>query len=406
MPSNIDKLNGAEKENRKKYLGLLLICIRINKQIKDEFHSKDILLIYKMFFANEVPVQMYFNWDKNLVNLKKLTWAWYSRRIYNLIIDLINNLEDRLIDMTPGTHLDNLYSFFNKRKENIEKQRKSHEEKEKINKKLHQKNQIKRILACISLIIIITITSKIYNNDLWGILLWLTILIWWVWIDKANQFSQLPFNPEIDEGESSVYDFIEESIYLKALCIVKYKDIIKEKIKNEMRNIDKLENKNYLEKINPFEFEELIWKALQYFGFKTKVTRKTGDKWVDIWLEKNEEKSIVQCKRFKWKISTPTIRDFIWTMQMNKIKSWYIVTTSSFSVDSLLTIEESDYKIQLIDMDGVISLMQAMNNWEKNKFDDILKESTIRIWQEWNKNYKIKKDYQRKYWLRRKFVNF
>lgn len=39
---------------------------------------------------------------------------------------------------------------------------------------------------------------------------------------------------------------------------MKYKDKIETKIKNELKNINKLENKSYLETINPFEFEKLI----------------------------------------------------------------------------------------------------------------------------------------------------
>ncbi len=406
MPSSTNKVDEVQIKNERKYSLLLLICVRINKQIKNEFHVKDILFIYNLFFADNIEVQEYYNWSGNATNLKTPGWLRYSKKVYNLIIDLINNLENRINELTPENHLENLFSFFEKIKKKVEEQRKIYEEKRKIHEKLQSKILMRKSLLYISSIIAVTITSIIYDSNLLGFLLVIIIWTWWVLIDKTTKISSELFIPQLDKEESTVQSFLEKSDYLKVLCIIRYKNKIEDKIRNELKNINKLENRSYLEKINPFEFEELIWKALQYFGFKTKVTRKTGDKWVDIWLEKNEEKSIVQCKRFKWKIGTPTIRDFIWTMQMNKIKSWYIITTSNFSVDSLLTVEESDYTIQLIDMDGVISMMQAMNNWEKNKFDEILKESTIRIWKEWNKNYQIKKDNQRRYWLRRKFGNF
>lgn len=377
MSSNFNQTN----EVKVGWSKLLLNCVLINKQIESEFNIKDILFIYKLIFAANIDTQKYFDWSKN-VNLECLEWLWYSKKIYSLIIDLINNLEDRINALSPEKQLEGLHFFFEEIKEKTEEQ-----------EKIHNKIFLRKLWFFVSLVVLVIILSIIYNSDLLWFLIIVIVFVGWGWLKKS-----INFTPQLDDAEKVRYNFITNSNYLKVLCIMKYKDKIETKIKNELKNINKLENKSYLETINPFEFEKLIWKTFWYFGFKARVTKKTGDKWVDIWLENDsKEKSIVQCKRLKWKIGTPTIRDFIWTMQMHKINSWYIITTSNFSVDSLLAIEESDYKIQLIDMDGVISMIQAMNNWEKNSFDEILNESARRIWREWNKNYQIKKDNQRKY---------
>ncbi len=61
MPSSTNKVDEVQIKNERKYSLLLLICVRINKQIKNEFHVKDILFIYNLFFADNIEVQEYYN---------------------------------------------------------------------------------------------------------------------------------------------------------------------------------------------------------------------------------------------------------------------------------------------------------------------------------------------------------
>ena len=83
--------------------------------------------------------------------------------------------------------------------------------------------------------------------------------------------------------------------------------------------------------MDPYEFEKEIAYLFEKHNFKTRVTKGSGDGGIDIVLTKNGLSSIVQCKRYKTKVSPGTIRDTYGAMVAGNYHSAYIVCPSGFS---------------------------------------------------------------------------
>jgi hypothetical protein len=86
--------------------------------------------------------------------------------------------------------------------------------------------------------------------------------------------------------------------------------------------------------LSPEDFERLILKMFEGFGFSGKLTPVTGDRGIDIILESPENiRAVVQCKRYdaEQTISAREVREFFGAMIHADAKFGYFITTSSFS---------------------------------------------------------------------------
>jgi HJR/Mrr/RecB family endonuclease len=95
--------------------------------------------------------------------------------------------------------------------------------------------------------------------------------------------------------------------------------------------IDRLET---MRKMNPVEFEIFIGSLFTSMGYQADTTKKSGDHGVDLYLRKDGNLAIVQCKRYYEgnQISERTVRDFYGSMLHERACEGYFVTTSSFSM--------------------------------------------------------------------------
>jgi hypothetical protein len=116
-------------------------------------------------------------------------------------------------------------------------------------------------------------------------------------------------------------------------------------------------NFGYWSSLDPYEFEREIAVLFDKHGFKTKVTKGSGDGGIDIILFKNSEAGIVQCKRHKTKVSPSVIRDIYGTMLGGKYKFAYVVCPAGFSEESMRF--SRGKKIQLI---GLKRIMEMVNS--------------------------------------------
>lgn len=62
------------------------------------------------------------------------------------------------------------------------------------------------------------------------------------------------------------------------------------------------------------------------------MTRRTGDEGVDLVLDREGERSIAQCKRYRGQIGQPLVRDFYGALVHENAKRGYFVTTGRFSL--------------------------------------------------------------------------
>jgi|GEM_PF-2798051 len=86
--------------------------------------------------------------------------------------------------------------------------------------------------------------------------------------------------------------------------------------------------------LSPEDFERLILKMFEAFGFTGELTPITGDQGIDIILNSPDNiRIVVQCKRYDegQTISSREVREFFGAMIHADAKYGYFVTTSSFS---------------------------------------------------------------------------
>ena len=85
---------------------------------------------------------------------------------------------------------------------------------------------------------------------------------------------------------------------------------------------------NYLKKINPFVFEELLLSAFEEKGYKIKRNKKyTGDGGFDGTIfDKQNNKYLIQAKRYSYYINPKHITEFGELLKKNKCKGFFIHT--------------------------------------------------------------------------------
>tara|TARA_R110002072_G_scaffold120572_4_gene253713 strand:- start:1641 stop:2474 length:834 start_codon:yes stop_codon:yes gene_type:complete len=108
---------------------------------------------------------------------------------------------------------------------------------------------------------------------------------------------------------------------------------------NGRRKRTQLDNQTGLASIRSLpwkQFEELVAEAYYRKGFTVRENVNQGpDGGVDIWMEKDGESHIVQCKQWKArKIGVPTVREMYGVMIAEGANSVSIVTSGSFTRDA------------------------------------------------------------------------
>ena len=87
-----------------------------------------------------------------------------------------------------------------------------------------------------------------------------------------------------------------------------------------------------LQNLSPSAFEQLVKEVFDGLGYRATVTGRSGDEGVDLVLEKGNERSITQCKRYKGQVGQSVIREFYGTVVHEKADRGYVVTTGTFSL--------------------------------------------------------------------------
>lgn len=82
----------------------------------------------------------------------------------------------------------------------------------------------------------------------------------------------------------------------------------------------------------PETFEELIAVLFRAYGYQAKVSGGNSDHGVDVIVHPSEnEKWIVQCKRYSGSVGEPLVRDLFGTMLHEEAARAYLMTTGSFT---------------------------------------------------------------------------
>ena len=101
-------------------------------------------------------------------------------------------------------------------------------------------------------------------------------------------------------------------------------------LKKNLRQVDDLFD------LTPVEFEKWVKRNIfEKKDWEVTETKATGDGGIDLILNRQDEHSIAQCKRFKKTVGEPLIRDFYGVMISEGVSKGYFVTTGLFSLSAL-----------------------------------------------------------------------
>jgi len=95
-----------------------------------------------------------------------------------------------------------------------------------------------------------------------------------------------------------------------------------------------LSGMNDIDVMEGFEFEEYLKVLFRKLGYKTQVTRKTGDFGADL-IFKGKKKIIVQAKRYKSNVGLDAVREAYSAQAYYKADESWVITNSRFTKQAL-----------------------------------------------------------------------
>ncbi len=119
------------------------------------------------------------------------------------------------------------------------------------------------------------------------------------------------------------------------------------------------QNRTYLFALSPMAFEEHVGQIFASMGFNVRVTPTSRDGGIDLFVEKDSGRSIVQCKHFtKGNVSRPDLQRFYGVLIHEGANRGYFVTTGRFTADAIAFV--SGKPITLLDIEDLIELGSAL----------------------------------------------
>lgn len=113
---------------------------------------------------------------------------------------------------------------------------------------------------------------------------------------------------------------------------------------------------NWLSELTPKEFEEQTAEMFKRLGYEVKVTGRSHDIGVDVELEKDGKRSIVQCKHYTNKVGRPEVARFYGDLAHHLADDGYFVTTNFFTLEAKKYAD--DKPIELVDGNMLIKYMK------------------------------------------------
>jgi restriction system protein len=131
--------------------------------------------------------------------------------------------------------------------------------------------------------------------------------------------------------------------------------------------IRKLKNTNPLNSLTWIEFESYLGEYFKQQGFHVKQSfSKSADGGVDIWLTKNGELSLVQCKHWKSrKVGVQVLREMYGVMIDNRASKMIIVTSGDFTSEAIDFALEK--RMWLINGSELVHLIEKGRNFMDKK---------------------------------------
>ena len=123
---------------------------------------------------------------------------------------------------------------------------------------------------------------------------------------------------------------------------IKINDAIQEK-KRQKKEIEL----GYQDVENGYEFEEYVAKLYEKLGYKTEVTRKSGDQGADIIANKDNKKYVIQAKFYSSPVSNKAVQEVVASMGMYNADCGIVVTNNTYTSSAVELAKANN--IELVD---------------------------------------------------------
>jgi|APAga8741244001_1050109.scaffolds.fasta_scaffold07049_6 restriction system protein len=116
---------------------------------------------------------------------------------------------------------------------------------------------------------------------------------------------------------------------------------------------------NEIDHMDGFQFEYYLAALFKALGYKVEVTKATGDFGADLILKNEQEKIVVQAKRYSSKISNKAIQEIYTSMSHYNATSAWVVTNNFFTKPAIELANSTGVK--LVDRKDLIDLIIKVN---------------------------------------------
>ncbi len=123
-------------------------------------------------------------------------------------------------------------------------------------------------------------------------------------------------------------------------------------------------NISQIDKLSPFMFEEWVGRFLRNMGYKTQVTKRSGDYGIDVIAENEDIRIGIQVKKFSKPVGIKAVQEVISGMTYyNCNEGWVITSTTAFTPAAhSLAAKQNIRLITRNDLALMLSDLQKQNN--------------------------------------------
>lgn len=141
-----------------------------------------------------------------------------------------------------------------------------------------------------------------------------------------------------------------------AAIVFTYKYFEKRRLlRSGIKDIDKMDGR---------DFEEYLGSLFKAHGYKTGVTKASGDYGADLVLTKGSWRIIVQAKRYSAKVGISAVQEIVSAMPIYKANEAWVVTNNSYTLQAQRLAAANGVK--LIERSDLIKLINKVNHGPKN----------------------------------------
>lgn len=110
-----------------------------------------------------------------------------------------------------------------------------------------------------------------------------------------------------------------------------------------------------IDKMNGIQFEKFLSLLFIELGYKSKITKASGDFGADLIISKDGIKTVVQAKRYSSKVGIKAVQEVVSSMNYYKASKAMVVTNSYFSKAAIELAQSNN--VEMVDRDRLVDIL-------------------------------------------------